>query len=915
MGRCEVSDYHSEVRQNKGEQSPGKCTAQTPHRAGLIPMMEGGIKVSSTKKDKILKKKPKDYSCCMLYDVNAAMVALTGLSIAACNPSIEGLANARQAQEAIAAAESKPEKKLEHVVSTKMSCGYCSVKFTYRREQRDHYRSDWHRYNLKRRVRGAEAVDEDQFEAMEGNLSSISGSESDSADSDTGSDSSQGVKYSKPRLVPPPHLRHRQSSNSSTDSESEDTSRNYVVATRYAKVFFKNIAGEVVSLYRCVLYHKKEQPGDHDELLSFVKEAPQKLNWVVLMAAGGHFAGAVFNKDEVVTHKTFHRYVVRAKRGTAQGTRDSQGNAPKSAGASIRRYNEAALLQEVQELLGSWSEYMQKADIIFLRSPGFNKRLFFGGKNPPFKKDDPRIRMIPFQTRRPTFNELRRVREMLATVECYGDEADIENFVPISPSRRFSADTGRLEIVTDDPATSRNKKYKGKDKLGTSPLATQVENSSRPGPRSEADIYYVFTDHVVEERDARSSGTSETSDVELMSEMKTISTLELQEFDFTERHRKKKKKKIKKKKDSGEIPKHQAAPEGNMLDDHTYHLRNSMYTACKTGDANSLTDLLCFFHPVDLKSDELHDSQYLCSIQGDSNHNGDAGNIDDAGKSLSGTTNNIQENDIAGGEPVCTSELKRTRESCISQKPVVLDNASEFETRDGEMFDSIMIEGALKCESPSHSVNHYVVSTALLNESVAEKEGTLLHIAARSGHRKIVWLLMENGADPTVRDKYGKTSYAVTDDRETRNEFRRFMAKYPEKYQYEKSGIPSPLTPEMEIERKQKEAERKRLQRKTKAEKLKEKKAEEFEKNKEEEEKRKFLLLPEREKRALAAEKRLQSSLLDKQKEAPSVDAAVSSRCWQCGSDIGKKVPFEYYDFKFCKPKCLQLHRRSASGS
>lgn len=90
-----------------------------------------------------------------------------------------------------------------------------------------------------------------------GNLSSISGSESDSADSDTGSDSTGGSKYNKPRLVPPPHLRQRQSSVSSTDSESEDSGRNYAVATRYAKVFFKNIAGEVVSLYRCVLYHKK----------------------------------------------------------------------------------------------------------------------------------------------------------------------------------------------------------------------------------------------------------------------------------------------------------------------------------------------------------------------------------------------------------------------------------------------------------------------------------------------------------------------------------------------------------------------------------------------------------------------------------------------------------------------------------
>ena len=47
----------------------------------------------------------------------------------------------------------------------------------------------------------------------------------------------------------------------------------------------------------------------------------------------------------MIAHKTFHRYVVRAKRGTAQSARDAQGNAPKSAGANLRRYNEAALTQ------------------------------------------------------------------------------------------------------------------------------------------------------------------------------------------------------------------------------------------------------------------------------------------------------------------------------------------------------------------------------------------------------------------------------------------------------------------------------------------------------------------------------------------------------------------------------------------
>ena len=42
------------------------------------------------------------------------------------------------------------------------------------------------------------------------------------------------------------------------------------------------------------------------------------------MTAGGHFAAAVFDGSKVVAHKTFHRYTVRAKRGTAQAARDGQ---------------------------------------------------------------------------------------------------------------------------------------------------------------------------------------------------------------------------------------------------------------------------------------------------------------------------------------------------------------------------------------------------------------------------------------------------------------------------------------------------------------------------------------------------------------------------------------------------------------
>lgn len=47
---------------------------------------------------------------------------------------------------------------------------------------------------------------------------------------------------------------------------------------------------------------------------------------------------------EAILHKTFHSYTVRAKQGFTQSSR-TNGNHAKSAGASLRRYNEASLIQ------------------------------------------------------------------------------------------------------------------------------------------------------------------------------------------------------------------------------------------------------------------------------------------------------------------------------------------------------------------------------------------------------------------------------------------------------------------------------------------------------------------------------------------------------------------------------------------
>lgn len=64
-----------------------------------------------------------------------------------------------------------------------------------------------------------------------------------------------------------------------------------------------------------------------------------------ISAAISHFF--CFSGTTELVHKTFHSYTVRAKQGGAQSVRDSKSatSHPKSAGASLRRYNEQVFNQ------------------------------------------------------------------------------------------------------------------------------------------------------------------------------------------------------------------------------------------------------------------------------------------------------------------------------------------------------------------------------------------------------------------------------------------------------------------------------------------------------------------------------------------------------------------------------------------
>ena len=148
-------------------------------------------------------------------------------------------------------------------------------------------------------------------------------------------------------------------------------------------------------------------------------------HYFLCMIGGGHFAamivslqprmikkpGGITERQAVVlAHKTFHRYTTRRKQGGSQSANDASKGAAHSAGSSLRRYNEAALSNEVRGLLSEWKSMIDSAELCFIRATGStNRQTLFGPyEGQVMRQNDARNRGFPFSTRRATQKELMR---------------------------------------------------------------------------------------------------------------------------------------------------------------------------------------------------------------------------------------------------------------------------------------------------------------------------------------------------------------------------------------------------------------------------------------------------------------------------------------------------------------------------
>ncbi|XP_012301341.2 tRNA endonuclease ANKZF1 isoform X1 [Aotus nancymaae] len=704
-----------------------------------------------------------------LFDLSADAPVLQGLSLVSHAPE-EALACApRSSCSGSGERESTERKQLQGPmdISEKLFCSTCDQTFQNHQEQREHYKLDWHRFNLKQRLKDKPLLSARDFEKQSstGDLSSISGSEdSDSAsEEDLQTLDQERARFEKPN-PPQGFYPHR--------------------------VLFQNAQGQFLYAYRCVLGPHQDPPEEAELLLQNLQSRGPR-DCVVLMAAAGHFAGAIFQGKEVVTHKTFHRYTVRAKRGTAQGLRDARGGASRSAGANLRRYNEATLYKDVRDLLAGpvWAKVLEEADTILLHAPRSGRSLFFGGKGAPLQRGDPRLWDIPLATRRPTFQELQRVLHKLTTLHVY--EEDPREAVRLhSPQTHWKTVTEERKKPTEEAIKICSDEKKA---LG------QNEESPKQGSESEGEDGFKVELELVE---------------------LTVGTLDLRESEvFPKRRRRKRNKKE------------------------------------KSRDQEAGAHITLLQQPQEEPS--AQSSQAVATPLGPL--------LDEA---------------KAPGQPELWDVLLA---AC----------------RAGDV-------GVLKLQLAPSPGDPGVLS--LLSAPLGSGGSTLLHAAAAAGRGSVVRLLLEAGADPTVQDSRARPPYTVAADKTTRNEFRRFMEKNPDAYDYNKAQVPGPLTPEMEA----RQATRKRAQKAARRQREEQQRRQQEQEEQEREEQRQFAALSDREKRALAAERRLAAQLGAPTPPIPDSAIVNARRCWSCGASLQGLTPFHYFDFSFCSTHCLQDHRCQA---
>lgn len=384
------------------------------------------------------------------------------------------------------------------------SCSFCGVAFNTVQDQRNHVRSDFHKYNLKLSLKQMPAINEATFIRLIGDLDeSISGSESSESEDDqeAKTDTLSALLKRQAKLSQP------------EQKEQDDVSQKQVSSTSPMIWMSSPKIGSdsVLGIYRA-LFLREQLEGKGPTAIEILRKkqltpvqgkhsgtaqvnGPRNVtvadpHYFLCMIGGGHFAamivslvpeirrgqGGIEERHPIVrVHKTFHRYTTRRKQGGSQSANDNAKGNAHSVGSSIRRANEAALEAEIRVVLSDWRSMIDSAELLFIRATGSaNRRTLFGPYDGQvLSTRDERLRSFPFSTRRATQAELLRAFQELTRLK-------ISKLVeqPSAPTKPETTASKAPKPKVEAPKLSKDDEAA---QLHTGQLQTLIRRSKAPG--------------------------------------------------------------------------------------------------------------------------------------------------------------------------------------------------------------------------------------------------------------------------------------------------------------------------------------------------------------------------------------------------------------------------------------------------
>ncbi|OAR00501.1 hypothetical protein LLEC1_03033 [Akanthomyces lecanii] len=381
------------------------------------------------------------------------------------------------------------------------SCSLCGQSFNNVLDQRGHLKSDLHHYNLKQKLRGKSPVSETEFEKLVEDLDeSLSGSDSD--------DDEEEEEGANDTTLAALLRRQAKISGKNVAANDEDFESKVQKLGKTPLLWFSSPLlpkNHFFGMYRALFTNEQQKAADLAEELRKKQLDPVAIphpakdgtlapiaykgpHIFLCMIGGGHFAAMVvslaprqskhnapMNREAtVLAHKTFHRYTTRRKQGGSQSANDSAKGAAHSAGSTLRRYNEQALVEDVRELLRDWKALLDTSELLFVRATGItNRRTVYGPyDNQVLRHNDPRIRGFPFNTRRPTQKELMRCFIELTRLKV----REIDPASQIKPEKQ----AGSSASATPKPSKPKLTEEEQNALLHTSQLQAFIRRSKLP---------------------------------------------------------------------------------------------------------------------------------------------------------------------------------------------------------------------------------------------------------------------------------------------------------------------------------------------------------------------------------------------------------------------------------------------------